>query len=133
MVVIKLPLSENGDELNFADMAAFKQRAASLSFSDYQQFAKQTDISPNDQTKLYYLALGLTGEAGEVANKVKKIIRDKALDREQIASELGDVLWYLATLARELDIPLEYIARANLDKLAERRANGTLRGNGDNR
>lgn len=127
------PTSEKDDDLNFMDMAAYKQRAATLSFADYQQFAKQTDISPAGETKLYYLGLGLAGEAGEVANKVKKIIRDKALDSEAIASELGDVLWYLAVLARELDIPLEYIARANLDKLAERRVNGTLHGNGDER
>lgn len=109
-----------------------KQRMTMLSFADYQQFAKQTDKYPA-ANKTATLALGLAGEAGEVANKVKKIYRDGVLNPDAIADELGDVLWYVAMLAHELDIPLEAIARMNLDKLADRAARGAIGGNGDNR
>ena len=78
----------------------------------------------------------LVGEAGEVANKAKKILRGdyQAKDiQEQIAGELGDVLWYLAMVAYEFDLSLEDIAQANLDKLASRKQRGVLKGSGDTR
>jgi NTP pyrophosphatase (non-canonical NTP hydrolase) len=77
--------------------------------------------------------LGLAGEAGEVANKVKKIIRDNAFDRGGIAAELGDCLWYIAALARDLNISLSDIAKENLDKLDKRKKDGKIAGNGDYR
>jgi NTP pyrophosphatase (non-canonical NTP hydrolase) len=86
-----------------------------------------------------YLTLGLTGEAGEIANKVKKFIRDGAAKDEYLAKrieigyEIGDVLWYCAVLAEELDMNLGHIMEKNLEKLADRKKRGTLSGSGDNR
>lgn len=85
-----------------------------------------------------YPTLGLSGETGEIAEKVKKIIRDDHgvitdEKRDQIAKEAGDVLWYLSQLATEIDYSLEDIAQMNLDKLASRAARGVLSGSGDNR
>jgi NTP pyrophosphatase (non-canonical NTP hydrolase) len=85
-----------------------------------------------------YPTLGLTGEAGEVAEKIKKVLRDKngLIDkntRRELKKELGDVLWYLANLATEIGLSLEEIARANLKKLASRKKRGKLHGSGDNR
>jgi NTP pyrophosphatase (non-canonical NTP hydrolase) len=85
-----------------------------------------------------YLTLGLTGEAGEVAEKVKKAIRDNGGEmssekKEDIKKELGDVLWYISQLARILGFTLEEVALANLDKLADRKARGVIGGSGDTR
>ena len=87
---------------------------------------------------IVYPALGLVGEAGEVANKVKKVLRDKEGvfnegDRDDIAKELGDVLWYIAALATDMQLSLGYIASQNELKLSKRKANGTIGGSGDNR
>lgn len=106
-------------------------------FNEYQEFTRETAIYPKE-TALQYLTLGLTGEAGEIANKVKKVIRDdngqltleKATD---IAKELGDVLWYLTRLSDELGIDLCVIAMDNLNKLESRKERGTIGGSGDNR
>lgn len=108
-----------------------------LTLNDYQQQAAQTAVYP-DEIALAYTALGLTGEAGEIANKVKKVYRDSGGQltpdkRDELASELGDVLWYLAMLASELDISLETVAQANLDKLSSRQARGKIQGSGDQR
>lgn len=101
-------------------------------FTHYQQKTEETAIYPEDQA-LEYLALGLNGEAGEVAEKVKKHIRDgKELD-EDFAKELGDVLWYIARITHELGVDLEYVARSNLDKLLDRKERGKISGSGDNR
>ena len=114
-----------------------KERYAMLDFNDYQKIAKTTAIYP-EQYKITYPALGLVGEAGEVANKVKKLIRDgpdKRPDtwREDIASEIGDVLWYCAALADDLNLTLGMIASQNLAKLQKRKDKGTLGGSGDTR
>jgi NTP pyrophosphatase (non-canonical NTP hydrolase) len=103
--------------------------------NEYQAEACSTAVYP-DPVGIPYLALGLTSEAGEVAGKIKKVLRgDYELDlvKGQLRKELGDVLWYLAVLAEELDISLEILAQENLNKLRARKENGTLQGDGDNR
>ena len=110
----------------------------SLTLNEYQVKALSTAIFPRDR-EIPYLALALCGEAGEVADKVKKVIRDKAENfsdqetRIEIAMEAGDCLWYLANLANSLGFTLYEIALMNLDKINRRKQNGTLQGSGDNR
>ena len=108
------------------------------SFNEYQLLTRETAIYPGalsgDTTALSYCSLGLAGEVGEVANKIKKIIRDKEpAQMSQIAYELGDAQWYLARLADELGVPLGAIVVSNLEKLSSRKERGTLSGSGDNR
>ena len=98
----------------------------------YEMKAGQTAIFPKYKA-LEYLALGLTSEAGEVAGKVKKLIRDGKGDKKAIASEIGDVLWYCAMLAKETKVSLNDIMKDNLKKLYSRKERGTLQGSGDNR
>jgi len=104
----------------------------------YEMKAGQTAIFPKYKA-LEYLALGLTSEAGEVAGKVKKLIRDGEdvegfeLKKIAIASEIGDVLWYCAMMANEVGVPLNDIMKDNLKKLHGRKVRGTLHGSGDNR
>jgi NTP pyrophosphatase (non-canonical NTP hydrolase) len=104
----------------------------------YQTGALQTAIYPNMSNNFIYPTLGLVGEAGEVAEKAKKIIRDgdgtlTEETRKKMALELSDVCWYVAVLAYELDYTLEEIMQMNLDKLASRQQRGVLSGSGDNR
>jgi len=95
-----------------------------------QAFTTATESSKN----IYYMALGLTGEAGEIANKIKKVMRDGApLNQQDIEKELGDVLWYVAGLCTVLGISLDEVARINLEKLADRKRRGVIGGSGDNR
>ena len=103
-----------------------------MTFDEYQEKASSTAIYKSEH-QVIYPALGLTGEAGEVADKVKKILRDGKFDREAIAKEIGDVLWYVAALCRDLNVTMDDVARMNLDKLAARKEKGTLQGSGDNR
>lgn len=111
-----------------------------MKLNDYQSKAVTTAVYPKDKA-LPYLALGLSGEAAEVANKVKKILRgDYDNDPEKaeealnaITMELGDTLWYIAVLASELDADLDLIAISNLDKLAARVEANTIKGSGDDR
>ena len=111
-----------------------KKNMSNITATEYQKKAKETAIFPADKA-LEYLSLGPVGEAGEVANKVKKLIRDKKvlLDTTVISSEIGDVLWYCAMLADYLDVNLGKIMDDNLDKLKSRKQRGTLGGTGDNR
>jgi len=111
---------------------------SSITATEYQIRAAETAIFPKEKA-LEYITLGLCGEAGEISNKVKKLIRDGA-DREdynekliQIGAELGDVLWYCAMLAKEVDMNLGSIMDSNLSKLADRKARNKLGGDGDNR
>lgn len=109
-----------------------------MDLSDYQKKASTTALYPDMGQNLYYPALGLGGEVGEVLNKIKKVMRDHGgavTDeyREILRSELGDVLWYVAALARELGLNLDDIAQANLDKLFSRKERGALGGDGDTR
>ena len=103
----------------------------------YQQVAKTTAIYPREQA-IIYPTLGLTGEAGEVANKVKKIIRDGTNKNnenlvQEISAEIGDCLWYISVLADDIGVKLSDIANSNLIKLANRKKNNTIHGSGDDR
>ncbi len=106
-----------------------------MELNDYQSKAYTYAIYPWE-INLAYPALGLAGEAGEVANKVKKVYRDN-MDgseiRDDIAAELGDVLWYLGALATEFGLDLNVIAQNNLNKLESRRIRGVIGGSGDHR
>ncbi len=103
--------------------------------NEYQVEAIKTAIYPKEQGMIY-TALGLCGEAGEVAEKIKKYIRDGGninLLQNDIKKELGDVLWYVANLANEFDLSLDSIAKKNLEKLNSRKERNVLSGSGDNR
>ena len=109
-----------------------------LDFAHYQSRARDTARYPQVGSNPIYPTLGLCGEAGEVADKVKKVIRDKegtfdAAVRDDLRLELGDVLWYVAQLCSELDLDLADVAQANLDKLASRAARNVIAGSGDRR
>ena len=103
--------------------------------NNYQMQAKKFAIYP-EHMKVVYPALGLAGEAGEVADKVKKIYRDDRTDARflaEIAKEIGDVMWYCAALANDLGFDLQQIAEMNIYKLKSRRATGKITGSGDDR
>jgi len=110
-----------------------------MQLDEYQKKSRKTARYPRPKGREWvYPALGLAGEAGEVANKVKKILRDhdgviSDEYREAIKKELGDVLWYVAQLSAEFGIGLDDVAQANLEKLSSRMERGVLSGDGDNR
>ncbi len=109
-----------------------------MELSDYQERSRATAVYPGAGANLLYPTLGLCGEAGEVAEKIKKMVRDdagvlSAERRDALAKELGDVLWYVAQLATEAGLDLDAIAAANLDKLLSRRDRDVLQGSGDDR
>ena len=105
--------------------------------NEYQEQAEATNLVTGENA-LTYAALGLVGEAGEIANKAKKIIRDDnniVTDekRAAIKKEIGDVLWYVSRICSELGFTLEEVMEQNLAKLSKRQAEGKLQGDGDNR
>lgn len=103
-----------------------------MKMNNYQEKAFTTATA--ESQNIYYMTMGMTGEAGEIANKVKKVMRDgKQLDLEDIKHELGDVLWYVAGLATVLGIDLEDVANSNIAKLKSRKERGVIGGSGDNR
>lgn len=109
-----------------------------MDFNQYQKKSRRTAIYPNMGKNYIYPVLGLTGESGEVAEKFKKLIRDRKrrVDkhfREEITKELGDVLWYIAQICAELKIKMDDVAELNIAKLASRKKRGVLHGDGDNR
>jgi NTP pyrophosphatase (non-canonical NTP hydrolase) len=111
-----------------------------MDFNEYQQLATRTAgfTGKLAEVELLYLGLGVTSEAGEVADKIKKLMRnhDGVLSeetRDGLKYELGDVLWYLSQIARVLDIPFSEIAAANVEKLADRAARNVIKSTGDNR
>jgi len=104
----------------------------SSQMNDYQRAAVSTAIYKKEHAVIYP-ALGLAAEAGEVANKVKKILRDGKFDREAIADEVGDCLWYIAALCRDLNIDMQQIADNNIKKLKDRLERGVISGSGDKR
>lgn len=109
-----------------------------MNFEEYQKKSRKTAIYPNAGENFIYPTLGLSGEAGEVAEKIKKVLRDKngAIDKETktaIEKELGDVLWYVAQLSTELGLNMDEVAEKNIEKLYDRMNRGKLNGSGDNR
>ena len=125
---------------NVTPMRTASKHQGVLTFNAYQERAARTAIYPGQRTVtgLTYVSLGLVGESGEIANKVKKIIRDDegvlTLERRQdLLSECSDVMWYLAQLITELDATMSDVAEHNLRKLSSRQERGTLGGSGDKR
>lgn len=109
-----------------------------MDFTTYQTKSRRTASYPAIGHSVVYPTLGLVNEAGEVAGKIKKVFRDKDGEisdetREALKAELGDVLWYLAQVATELDLTLDEIAEHNIAKLYDRLDRGTIQGDGDNR
>lgn len=112
-----------------------------MEFDDYQKkIIKYDTFSKCDLKEVGFVekVLGLTGEAGETADKIKKILRDKNgvvsdEDRSSICKELGDTLWYLASIARYLDLPLSEVAEKNVEKLEDRYQRNKIHGAGDER
>ncbi len=110
-----------------------------MEMNDYQDSARATALYPQE-VRILYPTLKLAGEAGEVAEKLGKLMRDESYvpgaplsveQTEALAAELGDVLWYVANLAADLGLDLERVAAANLEKLASRKARGVIHGSGD--
>ena len=110
-----------------------------MEFKEYSEVADSTAIyEGNTITRLSYVCLGLGGETGEVLEKVKKIIRDshgivRNGTAEELKKELGDILWYINAICKEVGITLESVAETNLQKLTSRLERGVLQGSGDNR
>ena len=108
-----------------------------MNFKDYQKEAVETAIYGAGNS-IVYPALGLANEAGEVLGKIKKVLRDKEgvftkETNDAIGAEIGDVLWYIAALCRDLNIELEDVAFNNIQKLKDRQERGVIQGSGDNR
>jgi len=108
-----------------------------MEFNEYQKQARTTAIYAGFGNNYIYPTLGLAGESGEVAEKIKKIIRDgdgviTGEQREELKKELGDVLWYIANLGVELGLEMDDIAQNNIAKLKSRQERGKLHGSGDN-
>ena len=109
-----------------------------MTFNDYQKETNKTAIYPDRGHNFVYPVLGMVGEAGEVAEKIKKVWRDKNNvvsddDKTEIKKEMGDVLWYLSQLATELEIDFEDVANTNILKINSRLERHKLNGDGDNR
>ena len=112
----------------------WKDSFQKLQFNDYQEFVKSMKRYP-EKHAIVYPALGLVGEAGEISEKIKKWLRgDKEeLDKEALLKELGDPLWYIASLADDLGYTLQEVVDANVEKLTSRKERGVIKGSGDNR
>ncbi|HSX23813.1 MAG TPA: nucleoside triphosphate pyrophosphohydrolase family protein [Candidatus Saccharimonadales bacterium] len=110
-----------------------------MTFDDYQKKAAVTALFSGDEfMDLLHWTLGVGGEAGEITEKIKKIVRDKdgkvsQADKEDLMKEIGDVLWYLALLAKHLGYSFDDVAAHNLSKLKSRHSRGVIKGSGDNR
>jgi NTP pyrophosphatase (non-canonical NTP hydrolase) len=118
--------------------ALFAPMSIITGFDEYQEIAMGMAFYPDIGNNFVYPTLGLVGEAGEVSEKIKKLIRDDgsiitASKRQQLKEELGDVLWYVSALAVEFHLSLSEIATANIEKLQHRKERGALRGEGDHR
>lgn len=116
----------------FDQVIDFEEMRRYNDFDGYQDWTDSTAIYP-EHSALEYVALGLASEAGEFAGKVKKLIRDGNVDVDDMISELGDCLWYIARAAAELEVHLSDVAKTNIDKLEDRKARDKIKGEGDNR
>lgn len=108
-----------------------------MTLDEYQQLALRT-ARKDKKDEIFHLVLGMVGESGEIAEKLKKLVRDHnsdlaKLDRNDIKKEIGDVLWYLAVLSDFLGLSFDEIAQTNIDKLADRKQRNVIQGSGDNR
>ena len=122
----------------FLVTGASDRKEVMMDFEEYQKKSRKTAIYPDLGKNFVYPTLGLVGEAGEVAEKIKKVIRDKngIADKEtktEIAKELGDILWYVSQVATVLRLSFQEIAESNIEKLYSRMDREKLHGNGDNR
>lgn len=109
-----------------------------MNFEEYQKFSRETAMYPDKDKNFVYPTLGLAGESGEVAEKIKKIIRDdrgipSQEKKEELKKELGDVLWYISQIATELGLSLDEVASLNIEKLRSRKERNMISGSGDNR
>lgn len=109
-----------------------------MTFDEYQKESRKTAKYPDIGNNFVYPTLGLAGESGEVAEKIKKVWRDNncqinEVEKREVTKELGDVMWYLSQLATELNLSLENIALFNLQKINLRKQNNKIKGTGDNR
>lgn len=109
-----------------------------MNFEEYQKKSRKTAVYPDAGANFIYPTLGLSGEAGEVAEKIKKVLRDDGGEvlpekKKEIEKELGDVLWYVSQIASELGLEMDVIAEKNIEKLYSRMERGKLGGSGDNR
>ena len=126
-------MEKTGRMINETDIEAFEYyNSHEMSLNEYQRKARSTAIYPAS-CAILYPTLGMVGEAGEVANKVKKILRDGNFNREAIADEVGDCLWYIAALCRDLNVDMKDLAKNNLRKLHDRKLRGVIQGSGDKR
>lgn len=108
-----------------------------MTLDEYQKLALRTS-NHSRKNELFHLVLGLAGESGEITEKMKKWVRDQdsdeaKLDKDDLAKELGDIMWYVAVLADYLGVPLDEVGTKNIDKLASRQKRNQLAGSGDNR
>lgn len=109
-----------------------------MDFKEYQEKSRKTAIYPNLGNNFVYPTLGLAGESGEIADKIKKVFRDgdgtiTEEKKQELKKELGDVLWYISQLSTELGLELNEVAEFNIEKLYSRMERGKLQGDGDNR
>lgn len=113
-----------------------------MEFNEYQKKSRVTALYHNAGNNFVYPAFGLAGETGEVLEKIKKLMRDGSIfepsgvpeeKKQELAKEMGDVVWYLAQLATEFGLSFDDIATMNLEKLTSRLERGTIHGEGDNR
>lgn len=109
-----------------------------MDFKEYQKFADSVARYPNRGNNYIYATLGLVGESGEVAEKIKKLIREKDHEltpefKKEVLKEIGDVLWFVATFAYEMGADIEEVARLNVEKLTSRMERDVVYGDGDNR
>ena len=138
------PTDASADRPSDVDLRAQLKANSTLTLNAYQAAALQSAVYPGvgrkSLTAVSYVIHGLTGEAGEIANKFKKVLRGDAGTtcvtpevQEALMAEVGDVLWYIAALSAELGFDLDAVATANIDKIRSRQARGALTGSGDNR
>lgn len=130
--VVPVDLIKELEDWEAEQLADMEEMAQWYEFDAYQDFTDETAIYPPEKG-LEYTALGLASEAGEFAGKVKKAIRDNTYDADAMAAELGDVLWYLARAAAEIDYHLSTIAEMNVEKLKSRKERNVISGSGDTR